>query len=74
MFLLRDIPEENYKFHNKQQVLKKYANNIWFYWHIYLILITSVQIMREFGFSLTRILPYKDRIVDSAYIRENIGQ
>ena len=30
--------------------------------------------MREYRFSLTRILPYKDRIVDSDLIRENMGQ
>ena len=30
--------------------------------------------MRECGFSLTRILPYKDRMVDSILIRENAGQ
>ena len=30
--------------------------------------------MREYGFSLTRILPYKNRIVDSVLIRENTGQ
>ena len=30
--------------------------------------------MREYGFSLTRILPYKNKIVDSALIRENTGQ
>ena len=30
--------------------------------------------MRECGFSLTRILPYKDRIYDSVLIRENTGQ
>ena len=30
--------------------------------------------MRESGFSLTRILPYKDRIGDSILIRENKGQ
>ena len=30
--------------------------------------------MREYGFSLTRILPYKDKIYDSVLIRENIGQ
>ena len=30
--------------------------------------------MREYGFSLTRIMPYKDRIYDSALIPENTGQ
>ena len=30
--------------------------------------------MREYGFSLTRILPYKNRIVGSVLIRENTGQ
>ena len=30
--------------------------------------------MREYGFSLTRILPYKDKIVDFVLIRENKGQ
>ena len=30
--------------------------------------------MREYGFSLTRILPYKDRIYESVLIRENTGQ
>ena len=30
--------------------------------------------MREHGFSLTHFLPYKDRIVDSLFIRENMGQ
>ena len=30
--------------------------------------------MREYGFSLILILPYKDRIVDSVLIRENMGQ
>ena len=30
--------------------------------------------MPEYGFSLTRILPYKDRIVDSVLIREYTGQ
>ena len=27
--------------------------------------------MREYGFSLTRILPYKDKIYDFVLIREN---
>ena len=27
--------------------------------------------MREYGFSLTRVLPYKNRIYDSVFIREN---
>ena len=30
--------------------------------------------MREYEFSLIRILPYKDRIVNSVLIRENTGQ
>ena len=30
--------------------------------------------MREYGFSLTRILPYKDKIVDFVLMRENKGQ
>ena len=30
--------------------------------------------MREYGFSLTRILPYKDRIYDFILRRENTGQ
>ena len=30
--------------------------------------------MREHGFPLIRIVPYKDRIVDSALIHENTGQ
>ena len=30
--------------------------------------------MREYGFSLTRILPYEDRIVGSVLKRENTGQ
>ena len=30
--------------------------------------------MQEYGFPLTRILPYKDRIYDSVLIRENTGQ
>ena len=30
--------------------------------------------MREYGFSLTSILSYEDRIVDSVLIRENTGQ
>ena len=30
--------------------------------------------MSEYGFSLTRIFPYKDIIVDSIPIRENAGQ
>ena len=30
--------------------------------------------MLEYGFSLTRIFPYKDRIVDFVLIRENTGQ
>ena len=30
--------------------------------------------MREYRFSLTRILPYKGRFYDSALIRENTGQ
>ena len=29
--------------------------------------------LREYGFSLTRILPYRDRIVDSVLVRENTG-
>ena len=34
----------------------------------------TVQNMQEYGFSLTRILPYKDRMVDdSVLIRENTG-
>ena len=30
--------------------------------------------MREYGFSLTRILPFKDKIVDFVPIQENTGQ
>ena len=30
--------------------------------------------MREYGFSLTRILPSKDRIYDSVFIWDNTGQ
>ena len=30
--------------------------------------------MREYGFSLSRILPHKDKIVDSVLIRENTAQ
>ena len=30
--------------------------------------------MREYEFSLTHILPYKDRIVDFVLIRKNMGQ
>ena len=30
--------------------------------------------MREYGFSLTRSLPYKNRIVDSVLLQENMGQ
>ena len=30
--------------------------------------------MREYEFSLIRILPYEDRIVNSVLIRENTGQ
>ena len=30
--------------------------------------------MREYGFSLIRIHPYKDKIVDFVFIRENTGQ
>ena len=30
--------------------------------------------IREYEFSLTRILPYKDRVVESVKIRENTGQ
>ena len=30
--------------------------------------------MQEYGFSLTRVLPYKYRIVDSVLIRENTGR
>ena len=30
--------------------------------------------MREYGFSLTRILPNKDKIYDFILIRENMGQ
>ena len=30
--------------------------------------------MPEFGFSLTRVLPYKDKTVHSAVIWENTGQ
>ena len=30
--------------------------------------------MPGYGFSQTRIFPYKDRIVDSVVIRENTGQ
>ena len=30
--------------------------------------------MQEYGFSLTRILPYKERIYDSAIIWENADQ
>ena len=29
--------------------------------------------MREYGFSVTRILPYKDKLVDFVLIRENTG-
>ena len=30
--------------------------------------------MREYGLSLTRVLPYKDKILDFLLIRENTGQ
>ena len=30
--------------------------------------------MREYGFYLSRIFPYKDKIVDSVLIREKAGQ
>ena len=30
--------------------------------------------MREYVLSMTRILPYKDKIYDFVYIRENTGQ
>ena len=30
--------------------------------------------MRHCGFSLARIITYMDKIVDSAFIRENMGQ
>ena len=30
--------------------------------------------MREYGFPLSRILPYKDKIYYSSYVRENMGQ
>ena len=30
--------------------------------------------MREYDLSLTRILPYKDRIHDSVFMQENTGQ
>ena len=30
--------------------------------------------MQEYGFSLTRILPYKDRIVNFVLIQDNAGQ
>ena len=30
--------------------------------------------MCEYQFSLTRILPYRDRVLDSVFIRENKGQ
>ena len=30
--------------------------------------------MQEYGFSLTRTLPYKENIVDFVLIRENTGQ
>ena len=30
--------------------------------------------MREYGFSLTRILPYMDRIYNSVFIQKNKGQ
>ena len=34
----------------------------------------TAQNMPEYGFSLTRIFPYKDRIGDAALIRENMDQ
>ena len=34
----------------------------------------TAQNMGEYGFSLTHILPYKDKIVDFILIRENNGQ
>ena len=30
--------------------------------------------MREYGFLLTLIFPYKERIIDSVLVRENTGQ
>ena len=30
--------------------------------------------LREYGFSLTRILPYKDGIYDSVFIQKNLGR
>ena len=35
---------------------------------------STAQNMREYGFSLTRIPPHKDKIVDFLLIRENTGQ
>ena len=40
----------------------------------YIRITLTAKNMREYGFSLTRILPYKDRNYDSVLIRENKGQ
>ena len=42
--------------------------------NIHVIFEGNITAMREYGFSLTRILPCEDRIVDSIFIRENIDQ
>ena len=39
-----------------------------------LFCITTALSMQEYGFSLTRTLPYKDRIHNSVHMRENTGQ
>ena len=49
-----------------------YRKSLFYYSIVFFI--TTGQNMRECGFSMTRILPYKNRIVDSVLIQENMGQ
>ena len=53
-----------------------YAAKNWAsYWHTILKAIHNTAYdMRKYVFSLTRILPYNDRIYDSVLIRKNTGQ
>ena len=55
--------------------MKMYSNLMKTLVMLYLsVMKCNAQNMREYGVSLTRILPYKDKIVDFVLIQENTGQ
>ena len=55
-------------------IITKWSMQKFVIWDTFSETSNTTQNMREYGFSLTRILPYKDKIHDFALIPENTGQ